>query len=77
MERARRQLKADWPSETPLPRLRTWKNRWTVERHNAQLRLGRDHLWYPYRKENGTWWPCGAPESQAAVALSLLLNSDA
>ncbi|WP_436786052.1 SWIM zinc finger family protein [Yinghuangia sp. YIM S10712] len=77
MERARAQLKDDWPAEAPLPRLRTWRNRWTVERHNAQLRLGRDHLWYPYRKTNGAWWPYSAPEPQAAVALGLVLDIDA
>lgn len=72
MERARQALRADW-SGTP-PRLRTWRNRWTVEGRGAQLRLGREGLWYPYAKQAGTWWPAGPPDADPAVVLTSLLQ---
>ncbi len=74
MDRARRALRADW-SDGPPPRLRAWRNRWTVEARDAQLRLGRDGLWYPYAKENGTWWPDGPPAADPAVVLAAVLGS--
>lgn len=73
LARARQALLADWP-DSPPPRLRTWRNRWTVEGGNAQLRLGRDGLWYPYAKENGTWWQSGPPDGDPAVVLAALLG---
>lgn len=72
LERAREALYADWSSGTP-PRLRAWRNRWTVESRNAQLRLGRDGLWYPYAKDRGVWWPAGPPDADPAVVLTALL----
>lgn len=74
MDRAREALRADW-AEGPPPRLRAWRNRLTVEGHDAQLRLGRDGLWYPYAKEGGTWWPDGSPEADPASALATLLGA--
>ncbi|MEU3171190.1 SWIM zinc finger family protein [Streptomyces sp. NPDC007000] len=72
LKRAREALRADWADGRP-PRLRSWRNRWTVEGHAAQLRLGRDGLWYPYTKDRGTWWPAGPPDADPAVVLSTLL----
>lgn len=72
MERDREALRADWADGTP-PRLRAWRNRWTVEGRDAQLRLGRDGLWYPYAKDQGTWWPAGPPDADPAVVLTGLL----
>jgi uncharacterized Zn finger protein len=72
LERAREALRADWADGRP-PRLRSWRNRWTVEGQAAQLRLGRDGLWYPYTKDQGTWCPSGPPDADPAVVLSALL----
>jgi uncharacterized Zn finger protein len=72
LERDHEAMRADWGDGRP-PRLRTWRNRWTVEGHDAQLRLGQDGLWYPYTKDRGTWWPAGPPDAAPAVALNALL----
>ncbi|GAB2455935.1 SWIM zinc finger family protein [Streptomyces incanus] len=72
LKRAREALRADWADGRP-PRLRSWRNRWTVEGHDSQLRLGRDGLWYPYTKDRGTWWPAGPPDADPAVVLTALL----
>ena len=66
-------LRASW-GRGPLPRLRAWRNRWTVEGQEAQLRYGRDGLWYPYRKERGNWWPAGQPGTDPTVVLGALLE---
>jgi uncharacterized Zn finger protein len=73
LERDREALRADWAGGTP-PRLRSWRNRWTVEGRGAQLRLSRDGLWYPYTKDRGTWWPAGPPDADPAVVLTALLG---
>jgi uncharacterized Zn finger protein len=75
LERDRQALRADWPNGTP-PRLRAWRNRWTVEGRDAQLRLGQDGLWYPYTKNQGTWWPSGTPDADPAVVLTALLPGE-
>jgi uncharacterized Zn finger protein len=74
LERDREALRADWADCRP-PRLRSWRNRWTVEGRDAQLRLGRDELWYPYTKDQGTWWPAGPPDADPAVVLTALLET--
>lgn len=74
MERDRETLRADWSGPTP-PRLRTWRNRWTVEGRNLQLRLGREGLWYPYSKVRSAWWPAGPPDADPAVVLTALLQA--
>ncbi|WP_405583356.1 SWIM zinc finger family protein [Streptomyces sp. NBC_01190] len=66
-------LRADWAEGAP-PRLRSWRNRWTIEGRDAQLRLGRDGLWYPYSKDRGTWWPSGSPDADPAVVLAAVLG---
>jgi hypothetical protein len=73
MERARAALRADWAG-APAPRLRVWRNRLTAEGQDAQLRLGREGLWYPYAKERGAWWPAGPPDADPAVVLAALLQ---
>jgi uncharacterized Zn finger protein len=72
LERDREALRADWADGRP-PRLRSWRNRWTVEGRDAQLRLGRDGLWYPYTKDQATWSPAGPPDADPAVVLTALL----
>ncbi|MEW2635167.1 SWIM zinc finger family protein [Streptomyces sp. NPDC048389] len=74
LERDREALRADW-ADGRTPRLRSWRNRWTVEGRDAQLRLGRDGLWYPYTKGQGTWWPAGPPDADPAVVLTALLEA--
>lgn len=50
-------------------------------RHNRitagelQVRLGRDYLWYPYRRIGSHWEPAGNPHPDPAVALAPLLHS--
>lgn len=55
------------------PRLRTARNRLTVNGHGAQLRLGTDQRWYPYRKEQGDWWPAGPADPDVTAVLAALL----
>jgi uncharacterized Zn finger protein len=38
----------------------------------AQLRLGRDLLWYPYAHSDGEWEPAGQPHSDPARAAQIL-----
>jgi uncharacterized Zn finger protein len=71
--RARDALAAGWSDGRP-PRLRAWRNRWTVPGDAAQLRLGTDGLWYPYRKERGTWRPAGPPDPDPSLVLAVLLE---
>ncbi|MGW6413216.1 SWIM zinc finger family protein [Streptomyces vinaceus] len=77
LERARAMLKDDWPEDIPLPRLRTWRNRWTVEGRGTQLRYGRDGRWYPYTKDGTAWWPAGPPDPDPAVVLTSVLHLEA
>jgi uncharacterized Zn finger protein len=69
----REEIKRSWDGER-APALRITGNWLTVIGHDAQLRLGTDgHLWYPYRKKHGTWWPAGFPRKEVtAVLLDLL-----
>ncbi|OPC82217.1 hypothetical protein B4N89_15890 [Embleya scabrispora] len=72
LDRAREALRADWADGKP-PRIRTWRNRWTIDGHNAQLRLSRDGLWYPYAKKQDTWHPTGPPDPDPTIVLTALL----
>ncbi|MFE2643359.1 SWF or SNF family helicase [Streptomyces nigra] len=67
--RARAALESAW-DEDERPPLRRDGNRWTVEDAPAQLRLGRDGRWWPYREEAGRWVPAGAPARDPATALA-------
>ncbi|MER5372663.1 hypothetical protein [Streptomyces sp. NPDC002553] len=70
-------IKQAWDGEH-APDLRADKSWFTVIGHDAQLRLGPDgHLWYPYRKRYGAWWPAGFPQPDVIAVLSELVAPDA
>ncbi|MDX3772038.1 MULTISPECIES: SWIM zinc finger family protein [unclassified Streptomyces] len=69
---AREAIKQAWEGEQP-PGLRTAHNRLTVIGRDAQLRLGTDGRWYPYRKEQGGWWPAGPADRDVTAVLAGLL----
>jgi hypothetical protein len=69
---AREGIRRAWEGER-APALRTARNRLTVVGHDAQLRLGADGRWYPYRKEHGTWSPAGPADRDPAATLTALL----
>lgn len=59
LARATTLLEEAW-EEPDRPRLRvSGPGRWAVPGSGAQLRLGRDGRWWPYRKESGRWAPAG------------------
>ncbi|MFF7382278.1 SWIM zinc finger family protein [Streptomyces griseoluteus] len=62
-----------------LPAFRPWRNHLTHPAGHAQLRLGRDGLWYAYESEPGQedWWPRGAPDLDPVSALTTLDIPDA
>ncbi|WP_439947608.1 SWIM zinc finger family protein [Streptomyces sp. BBFR109] len=68
--RARAALEAAW-EEDERPALRARDNRWTVVGADRQLRLDRDGLWWPYRREEGHWTPVGGPARDPATALAV------
>ncbi|NYH55690.1 putative Zn finger protein [Nocardiopsis arvandica] len=76
--RARTEMEQAWDEEPPeeRPDIQVWRNRWTVKDRGVQLRYGRDLRWYPYRRENGAWWPAGAPETDPTAVLAELLSED-
>lgn len=69
LARARAALESAW-EEDERPSLRASGNRWTVVGAPAQLRLGRDGRWWPYRRERGCWLPAGAACQDPATALA-------
>ncbi|GAA0597595.1 SWF or SNF family helicase [Streptomyces crystallinus] len=69
LARARDALARAWQDED-RPVLRTsGANRWTVVAGGAQLRLGRDGRWWPYRKERGAWVPAGPADADPGAVL--------
>ncbi|MEV8531594.1 SWF or SNF family helicase [Streptomyces sp. NPDC051211] len=50
--------------------LRRVRARWTLPGGEAQLRLGREGRWWPYRKEAGRWVPAGPSCPDPATALA-------
>ncbi len=70
LARATAQLADAWEADEPPPQLRHDRNRWTVVGGGAQLRLGRDGRWWPYRKERGQWGPAGPAAEDPATALA-------
>ncbi|MFF2779354.1 SWF or SNF family helicase [Streptomyces sp. NPDC058052] len=44
--------------------------RWTVAGTEAQLRLGEDGRWWPYRRGGGDWCPVGPADRDPAAALT-------
>ncbi|MFJ6348074.1 MULTISPECIES: SWF or SNF family helicase [unclassified Streptomyces] len=68
--RAGAQLAEAW-EDGERPELRpVGAARWTVAAADAQLRLGVDGRWWPYRKERGRWTPAGPAEQDPAAALA-------
>ncbi|MFI5530976.1 SWIM zinc finger family protein [Kitasatospora sp. NPDC051853] len=72
---ARDAVRQAWEGER-TPALRATRNRLTATGRAAQLRLGSDRLWYPYRKESGTWWPAGPADRDPAAALATALDPE-
>lgn len=54
--------------------LTQWRNRWTADDHDVQLRLGHDGRWYPFRATAGGWTPAGLPTLDPAEILMELLR---
>ncbi|HET6360266.1 SWF or SNF family helicase [Streptomyces sp.] len=74
LARARTALDEAWEG-ADRPQLRgTGAGRWTVVGADAQLRLGQDGCWWPYRKERGRWAPAGSADHDPAAALAMLSN---
>ncbi|MFF4229374.1 SWF or SNF family helicase [Streptomyces sp. NPDC001820] len=66
---------ADAWEDADRPQLRAaGPARWTVVGAEAQLRLGRDGRWWPYRKEGGRWAPAGPADHDPAAALAGVLG---
>ncbi|MFJ4715319.1 SWF or SNF family helicase [Streptomyces sp. NPDC088785] len=72
--RARAALEAAWEDDE-RPALTGARGRWTVRDGTAQVRLGRDGRWWPYRKERGRWAPAGPAASDPAAALAGALGT--
>ncbi|MEU4169958.1 SWIM zinc finger family protein [Streptomyces sp. NPDC026665] len=55
-----------------FPAFRPWRNHLTHPQGHAQLRLGRNGLWYAYESEPGhdDWWPRGTPDLDPVGALT-------
>lgn len=55
-----------------LPAFRPWRNHLTHPRGHAQLRLGRNGLWYAFESDPGDddWWPRGTPDLDPVGALT-------
>ncbi|MFB7512501.1 SWF or SNF family helicase [Streptomyces sp. NPDC056144] len=51
--------------------------RWTVVGAEAQLRLGADGRWWPYRKDGARWSPAGPADRDPAAALALAVTAGA
>ncbi|MEU9860693.1 SWF or SNF family helicase [Streptomyces sp. NPDC047971] len=70
LARARTALADAW-EDADRPVLRpAGAARWTVVGAEAQLRLGEDGRWWPYRKERGHWVPAGPADQDPAAALA-------
>jgi hypothetical protein len=65
----------EYAADEDPPPLRLWRNRWTAEPEGVQLRLGTDHRWYPYLRDDttGRWRPHGPAEHDPAAALAGLM----
>ncbi|MGW6568555.1 SWIM zinc finger family protein [Streptomyces sp. NPDC054975] len=70
LARAKAGLAEAW-EEVDRPVLRqSGAARWTVVGAEAQLRLGEDGRWWPFRKERGSWAPAGPADQDPAAALA-------
>ncbi|MET9673229.1 SWF or SNF family helicase [Streptomyces sp. NPDC006482] len=76
LARAAARLAEAWEDdERPVLR-RTAGARWTVVGAEAQLRLGTDGRWWPYRKAGARWSPAGPADRDPASALAAALATD-
>ncbi|MER7564881.1 SWF or SNF family helicase [Streptomyces sp. NPDC097941] len=71
LARARAALDSAW-DEDERPSLRAEGNRWTALDAPAQVRLGRDGRWWPYRREQRRWVLAGPAALDPATALASL-----
>ncbi|MET7692946.1 SWF or SNF family helicase [Streptomyces sp. NPDC005483] len=69
LARACAALDSAW-DEDERPTFTADGNRWTAADASAQVRLGRDGRWWPYRKERGRWTLAGAAALDPATALA-------
>ncbi|MFJ9103129.1 SWF or SNF family helicase [Streptomyces sp. NPDC102405] len=69
LARARAALDSAWDKDE-RPSLRAEGNRWTAVDAPAQVRLGRDGRWWPYRQERERWVLAGPAALDPATALS-------
>ncbi|MFF9017054.1 SWF or SNF family helicase [Streptomyces sp. NPDC014870] len=77
LDRARAVLAEAWEdAERPVLR-QSGAARWTVVGEEAQLRLGEDGRWWPFRKERGAWVPAGPADQDPAAALAGLAAREA
>ncbi|WP_369200065.1 SWF or SNF family helicase [Streptomyces sp. PU-14G] len=76
LRRAQQQLDAAVAEGESPCALRGTGTRWSAEGTDAQLRLGPDGRWWPYRRRQGRWWPVGGPERNPAEALTTALAED-
>ena len=67
LARARTRLAEAWEGDE-APRLRAERNRWTSADGALQLRYGPDGRWYPYRRQDGQWFPAGPADDDPAAA---------
>ncbi|MER5437592.1 SWF or SNF family helicase [Streptomyces sp. NPDC002790] len=74
LARARAALDAAWDDDE-RPDLKAARGRWSTADGQAQLRLGRDGRWWPYRKQRGRWAPAGPATSDPASALAGVLGT--
>ncbi|MGW2343230.1 SWIM zinc finger family protein [Streptomyces sp. NPDC001661] len=74
LARARAALDAAWDDDE-RPVLKAVRGRWSTADGQAQLRLGRDGRWWPYRKQRGRWTPAGPATSDPASALAGAVGS--
>ncbi|MFD9030644.1 SWF or SNF family helicase [Streptomyces sp. NPDC059567] len=76
LARARTLLAEAW-ADADRPVLRpAGAARWTVVGAEAQLRLGEDGRWWPYRKERGHWVPAGPADQDPAAALAVVVAGE-
>ncbi|MEV4946514.1 SWF or SNF family helicase [Streptomyces sp. NPDC053755] len=72
LTRAKARLAEAWEDgERPVLRP-AGPGRWTVVGAEAQLRLGADGRWWPYRRESGRWAPAGPADQDPGAALAAL-----
>ncbi|MFF0559841.1 SWF or SNF family helicase [Streptomyces sp. NPDC004266] len=77
LERAAVRLAEAWAEDDRPALRRAGGARWTAVGADAQLRLGEDGRWWPYRKAGARWSPAGPPDHDPAAALATALAAGA